>query len=158
MSLLPLFEWMDQLSYFKETWSTYLGPGVNIVHLLAMVVFAGAVLIVDLRLLGVILTRYPVRQVARDAQPWLIGGFGGLVVTGIPAVMATALAQYYNEIFWFKMYVLVAGVIFTFIVRQRVVRAHEGSVAPAWSKLVGIISIAIWATVAASARLIMLLA
>lgn len=148
---------MDGLPYFEETWGTYLGPGLNIVHLLAMVVFAGAVLIVDLRLMGVVLTRYPVRQVARDAQPWLVGGFAGLVVTGIPAVMATALAQYYNEMFWFKMYVLVAGVIFTFIVRQRVVR-RDGSVGPAWSKVVAIISIAIWATVAASARLIMLLA
>jgi hypothetical protein len=157
VSLLPLFEWMDSLPYFEETWGTYLGPGLNIIHLLAMVVFAGAVLIVDLRLMRVVLTRYPVGQLAGDARPWLIGGLAGLVLTGIPAVMATALTQYYNEIFWFKMYVLVAGVIFTFVVRQRVIRA-EASVGPIVSRLTGIVSIALWGTVAASARLIMLLA
>ena len=149
---------MDGLPYFEETWGTYLGPGLNIVHLLAMVVFAGAVLIVDLRLMGVVLRLYPVGLVARYARPWLVGGFAGLVLTGIPAVMATALAQYYNEIFWFKMYVLVLGVIFTFGVRQRVIRAGEASVGPVLSKLTGIVSIALWGTVAASARLIMLLA
>jgi len=157
MSLLPLFEWMAGLPYFGETWGSYIGPGVNVVHLLGMVVFFGALLIVDLRLLGGVLTRHPVAPIARDAQPWLIGGFLTLVVTGIPAVMATAFGQYNNPVFWFKMYVLLAGTIFTFTIRHKVARADEARVGPIWSKVVGLVSIALWATVAASARLIMLL-
>lgn len=157
MSLLPLFQWMASLPYFEETWGTYVGPGVNVVHLLGMVVFFGALLIVDLRLLGGILTRHPVAPIARDAQPWLIGGFLTLWVTGIPALMATALGQYYNPVFRFKMYVLLAGTIFTFTIRHKVARADEARVGPIWPKVVGLVSIALWCTVAVSARLIMLL-
>lgn len=99
-----VFEWMDRLPFFEETWGEYLGPGLNVVHLLAMVVFAGALLIVDRRLLGGVLKRHPVAPIARDAPPWLIRGFLALVVTGIPATIATALGQYYNPVFRFKMW------------------------------------------------------
>lgn len=157
MSLRPLFEWMSGLPYFGETWGTYVGPGVNVIHLLGMVVFFGALLVVDLRLLGGVLTRHPVAPIARDAQPWLVGGFLALVVTGIPAVMSTALGQYNNPVFWFKMYVLLAGTLFTFTVRHAVARADEGRLGAVWPKVVGLLSIALWSTVAASARLIMLI-
>jgi len=157
MSLLPLFQWMASVPFFQGTWSDYLGPGLNVVHLLAMVVFTGALLIVDLRLLGGVLKQHPVAPIARDAQPWLVGGFLMLVATGIPAVMATAMTQYRNPMFWYKMYFLLAGIIFTFTIRHRVARADEARLGPIWPKVVGLVSIALWGTVAASARLIMLL-
>ena len=85
--LLPFFEWMESLAVYGP--SIYLGPAVNIVHLTAMVTFLGALLIVDLRLLGTGLTQQPTASVARDAQPWLLAGLVVLIVTGVPAVMAT---------------------------------------------------------------------
>lgn len=151
--LLPFFEWMEGLAVYGS--SVYIGPVVNLVHLLSMVMFAGAVLIVDLRLLGGGLTHRPVAEVARDAQPWLVGGLAGLTLTGIPALMATATLQYANSVFWFKMYVLAAAVIFTFTLRRRATLADEARLGR-WGKLVAILSIAMWASVAASARLIML--
>ena len=41
--LLPLFEWMESLAVFGS--SVYLGPALNIIHLMGMVVFLGAILI-----------------------------------------------------------------------------------------------------------------
>lgn len=158
MSLLPLFRWMDSIQFFKGSWSDYLGPGLNTIHLLSMVVFTGALLIVDLRLLGGVLKRHPVAPIARDAQPWLVGGLLMLVATGIPAVFASAMAEYRNPMFWYKMYFLLAGLIFTFTVRYRVARADEARIGRILPKVVGLVSIALWGTVAASARLIMLLA
>ena len=66
--LQPLFEWMYGIGVYKS--SIYLGPGINLVHLVAMCTFMGALLMVDLRLLGAGLTSQPVKQVARSAQPW----------------------------------------------------------------------------------------
>jgi hypothetical protein len=54
------------------------------------------------------------------------------------------------------MGVLAAGIIFTFTVRRRVAMADESSIAPFWRGVVGIVSITLWAVVAATARLIML--
>ena len=137
--------------------SIYLGPGINLVHLVAMCTFMGALLMVDLRLLGAGLTNQPVKQVARSAQPWLIGGLIVLTLTGIPAVMTVALEEYANPVFWFKMYVLLAAVIFTFTVRRKVTSADEARVPPVWRKLVALVSIVLWMSVAAGGRLIMYL-
>ena len=155
MNLQPFFKWMESLAVYKS--SIYLGPGVNLVHLVSMVTFMGALLMVDLRLLGTGLTNHPVKQVARSAQPWLIAGLVGLVVTGIPAMMATATQQYASKVFWVKMYVLLAALIFTFTVRRMVTRADDNRVGPIRSKLVALISIVLWMSVAAGGRLIMYL-
>src|SRR4029434_5065480 len=148
--LLPFFKWMEELAVYRS--SIYLGPAVNLVHLTAMVTFMGALLMVDLRLLGAGLTNQPVREVARSAQPWLGGGPVLPTLTGIPAVMTVALEEYANPVFWFKMYVLLAAVIFTFTVRRRVTIADESGVPPVWRKGVGLVSIVLWISVAAGRR------
>jgi hypothetical protein len=150
--LEPYFAWMESLAVYGS--SPYVGPVVNLVHLLSMVVFAGALLIVDLRLLGFGLREQPLRQVARDARPWLIAGLIGLTLTGIPQTMERATDQYATSIFWMKMYLLLFGVIWTMTVRHRAVRVEAGG---AWPKVVGLVSIVVWASVASLARLIMLL-
>ena len=150
--MMPFFRWMEGLAVYKS--SIYLGPGVNLVHLVSMSTFMGALLMVDLRLLGAGLTNLPVKQVARSARPWLMAGLIGLVITGIPALMATATQQYASKVFWFKMYVLFAALIFTFTVRSRVTAKDRPGVG---GKLVAVVSIVLWMSVAAGGRLIMYL-
>ena len=152
---MPFFEWMEDLAIYGG--SVYIGPALNIVHLMGMVVFLGAILIVDLRLLGTGLKRHSTASVARDAQPWLVGGLVVLVLTGIPATMATATEQYTSSIFWAKMYLLALGLVFLFTIRRVVTFAEEGRVPPALKKAVGVVSIVIWLGVAALARLIMMI-
>ena len=148
-----LFQWMEAQAVYGS--SPYLGPAVNLVHLLSMVLFAGALLIVDLRLIGVGVTETPLPKIARDARPWLIAGLVGIVLTGIPQTMERATDQYRTSIFWMKMYLILFGLIWLVTVRRRAVRAE--SPAGAWPKVVGIVSILVWGSVAALARLIMLL-
>jgi len=100
------------------------------------------------------MTRQPLAQVARDAQPWLIGGFIGLLVTGIPQLLSLAMKEYYSSIFWLKMEFLLVAVIFTFTLRRKVTLADEARVGPFWAKVVGLVSIALWSAVAIQARLI----
>jgi hypothetical protein len=126
-------------------------------HLVSLAVFAGAILIVDLRLLGGGFRERPVAQVARDAQPWLIGGFLVLFVTGTVQLMSNATKEYFSAFFWFKMYVLFPAVIYTFTIRRKVAMAEEGRVSPLWSKVAGLVSILLWTGVAVPARLIGLL-
>lgn len=153
--LMPFFEWMEGLAIYSS--SVYIGPALNIVHLMGMVVFLGAILIVDLRLLGTGLKRHPTAAVARDAQPWLIGSLLVLLLTGVPATVATATQQYTNSIFWAKMYLLALGLVFLFTIRRQAAFAEEGRVPSAAKKAIGLVSIVIWLGVAALARLIMML-
>ena len=157
--LLPFFEWMQGtwLSVlFNE--SVWLSVIVQCVHLVALTVFAGAILVVDVRLLGSGLRKTPLAQVAQDAQPWLIWAFVVLLVTGLPQVVSSALKQYYSPVFWYKMELLLLGLIFTFTVRRKITLADEARLGPVWPKVVGLSSIAIWTGVTIWARLIGLLA
>ena len=135
--------------------SAYISTAVNLVHLLSMVCFVGALLIVDLRLLGLGVKDQPVWSVARGARPWLIAGFVGVLLTGIPQLMENATEEYGSSVFWMKMWVLGAGLIFWGTVRRRVTQADEAR--GVFPKAVALVSTAIWVFVAASARLIMLL-
>jgi hypothetical protein len=153
--LLPLFQAMENLSvsdYIRQ--STYLSAAINLAHLLALVVFVGSALVVDLRLLGTGMRDRPMAQVARDTWPWMRGSFLALFLTGVPQMTTYALKQYYSPFFWFKMEVLVVAVLYTVTIRAKVAQADEARVGPVWGKLVGAISIALWIAVIIPARYI----
>ena len=156
--LKPFFDWFQTLAFsvaFRQ--SVWMFAVIEAVHLLALAVFVGAVLMVDLRLLGFGVRERPVAQVARDAQPWLVGSLLALLITGVPMIMGNGEKYYYSDFFWQKMVVLVLGVVFTFTIRQRVALADEARVGSFWRKSVGIVSIAAWVFVAVWGRLIGLL-
>ena len=156
--LKPFFDWFQTLAFsvaFRQ--SVWMFAVIEAVHLLALAVFVSAVLMVDLRLLGFGVRERPVAQVARDAQPWLVGSLLGLLITGVPMIMGNGEKYYYSDFFWQKMVVLVLGVVFTFTIRQRIALADEARVGPFWGKSVGIVSIVVWVFVAVWGRLIGLL-
>ncbi len=151
------FEWMQGLSFsawmLEETWAS---PIIQCMHLVALVAFAGAVLVVDMRLIGRGLIKTPLNQLARELDRWMIWSFVALFVTGVPQVLSTALKQYYSPFFWWKMQIIVIGLLFTFTIRRRVAFAEEGTLGH-WPKVVGVLSIGIWTSVSVWARLIGLL-
>ena len=153
--LAPYFEaigaWGISRAINESTWIFAI---VQALHLVGLALLAGAVLIVDLRLLGKGLTHLPVDKDARDARPWLIWGIVAMVATGVPQLISLATKEYDSAFFWYKMYFLLAALIFTFAVRQRVALAPEGRFGSAVSKVVALISIGLWTAVAIEGRLI----
>ena len=134
--------------------SEYTVAYIHVTHLLFLVVFNGAVLGVDLRLLGSGMRRQPLSDVVQAAQPWLLGGFAGMFVTGSLQVVATPMKAYFSDQFWLKMQLLIVAVILTFFVRSFASRHDE---APVWLKPVGLVSILLWSFIAVQGRLIGLL-
>jgi len=156
--LKPFFDWFGTLAFsvaFRE--STWMFAVIEATHLLALAVFAGAVLMVDLRLLGTGLKERPLSQVTRDAHPWLIGSLVALFVTGVPMIMGNGEKYYFSEYFWQKMVVLVVALIFLFTVRRSVARGEDTDRSPMVRKAVGLGSIALWLFVAVWGRFIGLL-
>ena len=77
-----------------------------------------------------------------------------LVLSGIPQMTSTALKQYYSPFFWWKMQAVLVGVVLTFTVRRRMSMRTESELGPVWPKVVALVSIALWTSVAVGARLI----
>jgi len=158
MSLLPFFQWMESLPISHAIQSAaWYSPIIQVIHLVALATFAGAVVVVDLRLMGLGLNRRPLAQVARDAHPWLVGGLVVLLITGIPQVLSLAMKQYYSPFFWWKMEGLAVATIFTFTLRRKVTLTDERRLGPLWGKVVGLVSMTLWTGVTVGARLIGLL-
>jgi hypothetical protein len=132
--------------------SPWLFPVIATIHLMGLAVTGGAVLVVDLRLLGFGLRGQPVAQLARDAERWLLGSLLVMVSTGILLFMCFATKYYYLRFFWVKMAALFLVTILTFSVRRRIVMSDEKYLSPVWSKLVALVSLSLWTTVALGGR------
>ena len=153
MSLLPLFQWFEASAVGAGIRnSSWLFPVIESVHLLGLAALGGALLVVDLRLLGLGLRRQPVAALARDAQPWLIGSILVMLASGVPLFLSESVKCYYSPAFWVKMTALPLAILFAFTVRRRVAMADEARARPLLNKLVAVVSLALWFTVGAGGR------
>src|SRR5262245_55728495 len=106
--------------------SLWLFPVIEAVHLVAFALLAGALLMLDLRLLGLGLTAQTPSAVERQTRPWLIAGFGVMVVTGTLLFLSEAIKLHGKDAFWVKMTALAAALVFTFALRNPAARRDIG--------------------------------
>jgi len=132
--------------------SQYAFPIVEFFHLAALAVIGGAVLVVDMRLLGLGLKKTSVAQLARDAQPWMTGSLIVMLASGIALYTSEATKCYQSPAFWIKMSSLALAMIFSYTVRRRTAAADEVGVSPLANRSVGLVSLALWFTVAWGGR------
>jgi uncharacterized membrane protein YhdT len=153
MSLLTFFQWCEA-SGIGETIrkSSWLFPVIEAIHLLGLGVIGGAVLVVDLRLLGLGLRRQSAAQLTRDAQPWLVGSLVLMIITGGLLFLSEAIKCYYHDAFWFKMSCLFLAIVFTFTIQRKVIVTDESRLRPLWSKVVAVVSVLLWAGVGIGGR------
>ena len=91
MSLLEFCRWLQYsgpLHAMRD--SPIFFPIVATIHLMGLGLIGGAVLVVDLRLLGFGVQGQPIAAVAHDAQRWLVRGLAVMITTGILLFMCFA--------------------------------------------------------------------
>jgi hypothetical protein len=153
LNLLPFIEWVAASPLSKAiSTSTWAFAVIESVHLLALSVIGGAVLIVDLKLLGYGIRTQTLAEVARDAQKWFLGSWTVMIVTGLLLFWSEPQKLYYSTPFAVKMTCLLLGTIFALTVRRRVALAGEDRVSPRVMKLVAIVSLGLWFGVGAGGR------
>jgi hypothetical protein len=153
MDLLTFAEWCEATTLgtaIRE--STWAFAVIESVHLLALSVIGGAILLVDLRLLGLGLTRHTVRDLARDAQRWQTWSLLVLIITGIGLFLSESVKCYYSFPFWYKISALFVIIIFTYTIRKKIVFAPEGQFGRGAAAAVAIVSMTMWFTVGAAGR------
>ncbi len=75
-----------------------------------------------------------------------------MLVSGVLLFTSEALKCYYHEALWVKMTSLFLAILFTFTVRRKVAMADEARVGPVWSKVVAVVSVALWSGVGVGGR------
>jgi len=151
--LLPFFEWCEASAVGEIIRSSlWLFPAIECVHLLALVLLGGSVLVVDVRLLGLGLRDMSLRTLGASAYRLMLAGVGLMLATGIPLFLSEAIKCYYSQAFWVKITTLVPAVVFALTIRRWVVDADEGRVGRAAQAVTAVVSLALWFTVAAGGR------
>ena len=144
-----VFQWLERTSLSvainESLWAFAV---VEAIHLLALAVIGGAVLVVDLRLLGLAFQQQRVRDVARVAQPWFLGSLAAILLTGFVLFLSLAASKYYvHNYFWVKMYFLAGAMLFSFLIRHRVIMGDDARANSALGKVVAIVSLVLWSGV-----------
>ncbi|MGH9384241.1 MAG: DUF6644 family protein [Vicinamibacterales bacterium] len=153
MSLLPFFEWCEASAIGQIIRdSQWLFPVIESVHLIALGAIGGAVLVLDLRMLGVGLRLRSVAEVAREAHPWFLGSLAVMILTGMGLFLSEAIKCYYSQAFWVKISTLPVATLFALTIRRRVAAADDGQISPLTRRAVAVISLLLWFTVAAAGR------
>ena len=153
MDLLPFFQWCYATPVGETIRnSTWLFPVIEAFHLLGLGVTAGAVLVVDLRLLGLGLRKQPAAQLAASARPWLVGAVALMFATGTPLFLSEAIKCLYSFAFWVKMTSLFLVLLWAFTVRRRVTQPDVALNHPALARTAGIVSLCLWFGVAWGGR------
>ena len=158
MALRSLFVTVSEMeSSIALRESQYVFPWVFVVHVISMCLFAGTILMMDLRLLGVGHMQTPFSQVQRRLFPWQMAGMLLSSVTGVALVFGNPFNYLTNIIFWVKMLgIAIAGLnalAFHFITEYTLVDWDTGPTPPFGAKLAGALSILLWANVIMAGRL-----
>jgi hypothetical protein len=151
MTLVDVFRWLNDMSVSASIRdSLWLFPAIQVVHLLALGALGGAILAVDLRLLGVALRGIPIPILARDLQGLMTASLVVITLSGVGMFLSEALRMYDNLAFWVKLGALVVAVVFTYTVRSRWLT--ETASCDWRARVVAGASIGLWTLVAAAGR------
>jgi hypothetical protein len=141
-----------------RTTSAWVFSTVELVHVFAVAMVIGTIMIVDLRLLGLASTKRPFAELSRQVLPFTWAAFVLAVIAGSLLFITRATQYFGNPVFWLKMALIaVAGInmmFFEFITVRGVQSWNIEPTPPRPARLAGGISIASWALVVVLGRLI----
>jgi hypothetical protein len=157
--LQDLFQWVEAFpssTAFRE--SVYVYPATLTTHIVSMCLFAGLIMMMDLRLLGIGHTRTPLSHVQRRLFPWQMVGFTVSALTGLILVYGQPMRFYNNIFFWLKAVMMVLAALNALAFHYgayRFIASWDSAVkTPFGAKVAGVLSLALWTGVILSGRLI----
>jgi hypothetical protein len=159
MLLLGFCQWVDSTRWSALVrQSNWFFSTLDTVHTLGIILVAGTIMLLDLRLLGLALRSVPVAQVVARIVPSTLGGFGLMVVSGSLLFSSEAVKMYHSPAFRIKMLLLALAGLNALIFHRTIYRdvAHwdPASVVPARARLAGLLSLVFWIAIIAAGRAI----
>jgi hypothetical protein len=114
------------------------------VHYSGLFVCVGAIVLMDLRILGVADRSLPLAPLARQLRLWAWTGFGAAAVSGF--LLFATKAGLYVEVtpFHVKMLIIVLAVVSALAVEWNVPKWDREGAIPATATLLALISIVLW--------------
>jgi hypothetical protein len=159
MSLLRFCEWMaDTPGSIALHESAWMYPIVESVHVLALCLFLGLAVMLDLRLLGVTMRSAPASDVMERLLPWTAAGFVVMVISGALLFYAIPVRTFLNIFFRIKVAMLLLSGMNVWIFHSGVYRRMADwdldPVPPTRARVAAGVSLALWAGIVVAGRMI----
>jgi hypothetical protein len=167
--LLTFLDWLQNgLGKGKgedaQSWSQALLGSLNFwnllegTHLLMLMLFAGTIFLVDLRLLGVAFKKTRVSVISARVLPLTVAGFGLMVLTGLALFFAKPVPYYHNLWFRLKLVFLAVAMINIVVFHYRVQKDQAAwdtaPKPPTSARISAVVSLSSWVLVILMGRLI----
>jgi len=149
MSFLHFVQWLNETPasvFLRENdWSFAI---IETVHILGLGLSVGAILWVDLRLVGLAMRRQRSFEVVSQIEPWAMAGFLVMFLSGALLMFAEPLKCYTRLAFRLKVVMLILAALnywyFDSRVRGKLKEYDEAMVLPRRARMVGYVSMALW--------------
>lgn len=104
-------------------------PWAGAFHLLSLGLLGGAIILADLRNIGPGLTSASTKELNTTMRPWLLIALVVLIVTGTILALGEMTRLLFSPPYWMKMAALASALVFTFGVRDSVIK-NDGKFSP----------------------------
>jgi putative copper export protein len=147
LSTTPLSVW------FQEQYAWFI-PAVQSIHIVAIAMLIGSVLMINLRLLKVLGTDQTLKQTANRFGPWLTTALCVLLASGSLLVIGEPVRELVTVSFWLKMSLVALGATIAAIFRIRLNKYGESLADNSAARFWAIVTLLIWISVIFLGRLI----
>jgi hypothetical protein len=151
----PFFDW-HTTSWLGTTISdsVWLFPFVETIHILAMAIMFGSLLVLNLRLVGMGMKRQSLPSLAKTLMPFVNWGLVIMLLSGYAMFASGALKYYSNDGFKFKMACLALVVIFQFTLYSSLIKKDDAQRSTVLGGLAALVNFGLWFCVGAGGRAI----
>lgn len=147
MSLEQLWSWLESTELAIRIGESWWFPLLESIHVVSITLVVGAILMVDLRLLGIAARSYAVTRLSNDLLPWAWGAFIVSVLTGVGMFITRAYAYAENPAFLIKvLLLLLAGAnmaMFHFFVARKI-SIWDSDTPPVAARFASAASLILW--------------
>jgi hypothetical protein len=154
-SFKPFFEWNDKAWLGQAIAGTiWAFPVIETIHILALTMMFGAIVIIDLRMLGLGMKKQAVTVLAQNLEPYMTWGLVIMLTSGYMLFTSEAMKCFVNDGFKFKMEVLFPAIIFQFTLFRWVTHKPEDRRPLLLGWVAALLSLALWFGVGIGGRAI----
>jgi hypothetical protein len=154
-SFKPFFVWNDKTWIGQAISGTiWAFPVIETIHILALTMMFGAIVIIDLRMLGLGMKKQPVSVLAKNLEPYMNWGLATMLTTGYMLFTSEAMKSFVNAGFKFKMEVLFPAIIFQFTLFRWITHKDEDERPTLLGWVSALLSLILWFGVGVGGRAI----
>jgi hypothetical protein len=156
-SLGTFAQWLSDTAFSQLIQNTsWVIPGVQCIHILAIAMVMSSAIMLLLRVLGVVMRDVPTAEVARRFLPWIWYPLIVLLVSGAVLIVGEPGRSLTNSVFQLKMVLLLAAIACTLLL-QRPLRTNamfweSTAGARAGGKLIAVVSLGLWSAIIFAGR------